>query len=257
MLPGEHHFFMDTYHNKSNYEFNWIYGELMAGHEYRLGRAESSGFLGGTTLWVLRDITTDDTIAESVDCHDDCSILEYLRRMHVQDRDVRPLELRRNLLFLPASSFSKHYVGTEGEKAAQLSIISTYLEDALLASDIPMVASDPGPGDLILAVESLTLSFWAPGLSAEFEAYGLDGDFQATLTFDAVLSTPDGTELDRWFVAAIGESSKTGMLFYEDETYQKALVDAADRISDGLVYDLKRRFDSIERQNVLSRSQSD
>ena len=63
---------------------------------------------------------------------------------------------------------------------------------------------------------------------------------------------PEDTELDRWLVTEIGESRKIGgLLVYLAPTFKAALRDAALRISNRLVYDLQRRFQSVPRQHVL------
>ncbi len=251
LLPGEHHFFMDIYHNKSNYEFNWVFGELAAGHEYRLERAETSGFLWGTTLWVIRDVETNNAIAESVDCHEYCSILDALRTMHVQDGSVRTLALPGNLACQPPTGFDQVVLVPVEQQSASLDAISGKIRDVLEVSGLPIASSAQASDDLVLAIESLEL--YCPGnLSASFDAYGLDGHFQVFLALDVVLRAGDGTELDRWLVADIGESRHTGGFFtYLVPTYQAALDNAANRIGNRLVYDLRRRFLSARRQNVL------
>lgn len=252
LLPGEHHFFMDIYHNKSNYEFNWIFGDLEAGHRYRVERAETSGFLGGTTLWVIRDLTTGDLIAESVDCHETCGILDLLRQMHVQDRDMKTVSVEGEIELRVSSDFGERFLVPEKDRQHSLEIIETQISSALLQSGLPIVLQSQDSADVALTISDIELfhfAYW----NGKFAAYGLKGDYQVFLSCEASLVSPDGVEIDRWLVAAIGESKRVSVLDLNfDETGDLALEKAAARLSARLVYDLQRRLFAIPMESVLS-----
>ncbi len=252
LAPGEHHFFMHTYHHKTNYEYNWIYGDLEAGHSYKVERSESSGFLGGTTLWVLRDLTTGDAIAESVDCHNSSYILDLLRRMHLQDLAVAPITLEVEIEFRWPVDFSNRMLAEDEYPQASMDAASARIRAALLESELPISPRGQGSSKLILEIVDLDIMHLGFGQISKFDAYGLEGEYQISVAGEALLITEKGVEIDRWPVFAVGESPRAGFFDFGDhETSDRALEVAVDRFSERLVYDIRRRLFGIPRQSVL------